>query len=205
MQLTIITTVTITIPSLGFTLWANPGVLYGDSLRKSLAHFILPAAITVAIAGIITFFRFREATLENSYSHLAVTYTLVFTGLLVVLFLRPPYRLLAGGASLNQDRRILNMVLVLTVLFIITVALSAAIPFLNDLLLMDWLNPLTDFLIIAGIVIVWGVVLLVIWRIWRIPGLEINEEADSEKEVEKHTPDKSNPDQTEEEFPQPTA
>ncbi len=173
-QLTIITTVTITIPSLGLTLWANPGVLHGNSLRKSLSHFIFPAAITIAIAGIVTFFTFRESVLENSYTQLVVTYTLVFTGLLVVVFLRPPFRLLSGGAPLSQDRRIFNMVTVLTVLFFITVALSSAIPFLNDLLLLNWLNPVTDYLIIAAIVIAWAAVLLLIWRIWRISGMEDN-------------------------------
>lgn len=184
MQLTIITTVTITIPSLGLTLWANPGVLYGDSLRKSLAHFIIPASLTIAIAGVITYFSFSEGFLENQTSHLAVTYTLVFTGLLVVLFLRPPYRWLAGAASLTSDNRILKMVLVLTGLFFTTVALSAAIPFLNDLLLLDWLDPLTDYLIITGIVIVWAAVLLVTWHIWRLPGMDISGKATSEEESE---------------------
>jgi len=182
MQLTIITTVTITIPSLGLTLWANPGVLHGDSLRKSLAHFIIPASITIAIAGVTTYFTFSQELLENEYSHLAVTYTLVFTGLLVVLFLRPPSKWLVGGASLDQDRRIPRMILVLTSLFFITVALSAAIPFLNDLLLLDWLDPLTDYLFIGGIVIVWAGVLLLIWRIWRLPGMDITGKASFEED-----------------------
>jgi cation-transporting ATPase E len=171
-QLTIVTTVTITIPSLGFTLWANPGVLYGNSLRKSLSHFIIPSAITIAIAGIFTFFYFGGEVPGREYAHLAVTYTLVFMGLLVVLFLRPPFRLLAGGAPLSQDRRMFNMVLVLTGLFFVTVALSAAIPFLFDLLLLEWLTPLLDYVIIIAIVFVWAAALLLIWRVWRIAGLD---------------------------------
>jgi len=172
-QLTIITTVTITIPSLGLTLWANPGVLHGNSLRKSLSHFIIPTAITIAIAGNVAFFSFQGDILERDYAHLVLTYTLVFAGLLVVLFLRPPFRLLAGGASLSQDRRIFHMVIVLTTLFFITVALSSAIPFLNDLLLLNWLEPLSDYVIIATIVIIWAVFLLLLWRIWRLPGMNI--------------------------------
>ena len=46
-----------------------------------------------------------------------MTYVLVFTGLLVVLFLRPPFKLMVGGAPLSKDRRILYMVVVLTVFF----------------------------------------------------------------------------------------
>ena len=190
-QLTVITTVTITIPSLGLTLWANPGVLYGNSLRKSLSHFIIPAAVTVSIAGIVTYFTFRESFLENAYSHLAVTYTLVFSGLLLVLFLRPPFRLLAGGAPLSQDRRIFKMVVVLTVLFFITVALSSAITFLGDLLLLDWLNPLTDYAIIAMIVILCTASLLLVWRLWRIPGLGINGDSSPVEIVENNPQDQN--------------
>jgi hypothetical protein len=42
-----------------------------------------------------------------------------------------------NGAPLSRDRRIFLMVVVLTVIFFITVALSAAVPFLHDLLLLD--------------------------------------------------------------------
>jgi multisubunit Na+/H+ antiporter MnhC subunit len=65
------------------------------------------------------------------------------------------------------------MVIVLTILFFITVALSSAIPFLNDLLLLNWLDPLSDYVIIATIVIIWAVFLLLLWRIWRLPGMNI--------------------------------
>lgn len=170
-QQTVITTVSITIPSLGLTLWANPGLLYGKSIRKSLSHFVIPAAVTIAIAGTFTFFYFRYVSDDRDYTHLAVTYVLVFTGLLVVLFLRPPFRILAGGSPVSKDRRIFLMVVVLAVLFFITVALTAAIPFLQDLLLLDWLDPLTDFLIVSLIVTIWAVALLLTWRVWRLEGI----------------------------------
>lgn len=170
-HLTVITTVSITIPALGLTLWANPGVLYGKSLRKSLSHFVIPAAVTIAIAGTFAFFYFRFTSSDRDYTHLAVTYVLSFTGLLVVLFLRPPTRFLAGGAPVSKDRRIFLMIIVLAVLFFLTVALTAAIPFLHDLLMLDWLDPLTDYLIVSLIVIVWAVLLLFTWRVWRLEGI----------------------------------
>jgi cation-transporting ATPase E len=183
-HLTVITTVAITIPSLGLTLWANPGVLYGKSLRKSLSHYVIPAAIMIAIAGTFAFFYFQYLSGERDYIHLAVTYVLVFTSLLVVLFLRPPFRIFVGGAPLSKDRRIFYMVAVLTVLFLITVALSAAIPFLYDLLLLDWLNPLSDFLIVGLIVLIWAIALLLTWRVWRLEGIwDQPAEEDSEEVV----------------------
>jgi hypothetical protein len=63
------------------------------------------------------------------------------------------------------------MVVVLAVLFFITVALTAAIPFLQDLLMLDWLDPLTDFLIVSLIVTIWAVALLLTWRVWRLEGI----------------------------------
>ena len=170
-QLTVITTVSIVIPSLGLTLFANPGVLYGKSLRKSLSHFVIPAAITIGLTGIFAFFFFRSASDDPEYTHLVVTYLLVFTGLVVVLFLRPPFRILAGGAPLSKDRRIFLMVVVLAVLFLITVAITVAIPFLQETLMLDWLNSAQDYLIVGVIIVVWATSLLVIWRIWRLPGI----------------------------------
>ena len=89
----------------------------------------------------------------------------------MVLFLRPPFRILAGGAPVSKDRRIFLMVVVLTVLFFITVAITVAIPFLQTTLMLDWLNPLTDFLIVGSIVTIWAVALLLTWRVWRLEGI----------------------------------
>jgi len=146
-------------------------VLYGKSLRKSLSHFVIPAAITISMVGIFAFFFFRSASDDRDYTHLAVTYLLVFIGLMVVLLLRPPFRFLAGGAPLSKDRRIFLMVIVLAVLFLITVAISVVIPFLQDTLMLDWLDPAQDYLIIGVIMVIWAVSLLVIWRIWRLAGI----------------------------------
>jgi hypothetical protein len=80
------------------------------------------------------------------------------------------------------------MVVVLTVLFFITVALSAAIPFLQDLLMLDWLKPITDLLIVATIVIVWAVLLLLTWRVWRTPGIWNDPEMSTAVELEDGIP-----------------
>ena len=178
-QLTVITTVTITIPALGLTLFAHPGVLYGNSLRKSLAHFIAPAAVTMGIAGTIAFFYFQNSGGDNDYAHLGVTYTLVYFGLLLVIFLRPPWKYLAGGAPVSQDKRIFWMAVILGLLFIPTVAITAAIPFLQTTLMLGWLNSAKDYLAVGMFVTVWGISLLTIWRLWR---LNNNNSEDSENE-----------------------
>jgi len=173
-QLTVISVVSITIPSLGLTLWAQSGVLYGKSLRKSLTHFVLPAAVTIGIAATFVFFYFKSTTGDEEYFHLTVTYALVFMGLMVVIFLRPPNRILAGGAPVSDDRRLSMMVLVLFVLFFVTVAITVAVPFLQETLMLDWLDPIQDYLIIAVVVVLWAISLLVIWRVWRLEGIRNN-------------------------------
>ena len=171
-HLTVITTVSITIPSLGLTIWAKPGVLYEKSVQKSLMFFITPAAITMGLTGAVVFYYFRTTTGQADYAHLAVTYYLVFTGLLVLLFLRPPFHFLAGGAPLDRDRRIFLMVAILAVLFFITVALTVAIPFLADLLMLEWLHNLQDYLIISAVVILWTIAVQSTWRIWRLAWID---------------------------------
>lgn len=167
-QLTVVTTVSITIPSIGLTLWANAGVLYGKSLRRSLFHFILPAAVTIAFAGTAVFFYFSSTSLNRDYTHLAITYYLVFTGLLVVLFLKPPFRIIAGGSAYNKDPRIFYLVVVLGILFFITVALSVGVPFLQDLLELDWLAGVQDYLVLGLVVFLWAAALQSTWRIWNM-------------------------------------
>jgi magnesium-transporting ATPase (P-type) len=170
-QLTVITVVTITIPALGFTLWAQSGVLYGRSLRKSLTHFVAPAAVTMGIAGTFAFSYFQNSSGDNEYAHLGVTYTLVYFGLLLVIFLRPPKKYLAGGAPVSKDWKIFWMAVVLGILFIVTVAIAVAIPFLQTTLMLDWLNSTKDYLVVGLVVLVWGISLLVIWRFWRLEGI----------------------------------
>jgi hypothetical protein len=84
-----------------------------------------------------------------------------------------------GGAPLSQDRRIFLMVIVLGALFLVTIALSSAILFLHDLLLLEWLRSWEDYGIVAAIVILWAVLLLLTWRIWPSSGIRNHQEVSS--------------------------
>lgn len=174
-HLSVISIVSITIPSLGLTLWAQPGILHKGSLRRSLTHFVIPAAVTISLAATYVYFYFQKGIGENQYAHLTVTYALVFMGLLVVLFLRPPTRLLAGGSPVSDDRRITFLVLALFVLFIIFLVITVSIPFLQETLFLNWLDPRSDYMIVTLVVITWAIALQAIWRIWRLNGEQTNE------------------------------
>ena len=88
-----------------------------------------------------------------------------------MIFLRPPKKYLAGGAPVSQDWKIFWMAVVLGILFIVTVAITVAIPFLQTTLMLDWLNSTKDYLVVGLVVLLWGISLLVIWRIWRLEGI----------------------------------
>jgi hypothetical protein len=47
--------------------------------------------------------------------------------------------------------------------------------------MLDWLDPLTDFLTVGTIVTIWAAALLLIWRVWRLEGIW--------GDREDHTPD----------------
>jgi hypothetical protein len=42
--------------------------------------------------------------------------------------------------------------------------------------MLDWLDPLSDFLIVGTIVTIWAVALLLTWRVWRLEGIWGNRE-----------------------------
>jgi hypothetical protein len=60
------------------------------------------------------------------------------------------------------------MAVILGILFVLTVAITVAIPFLQTTLMLDWLNSARDYLAVVLFVFVWGTSLLVVWRIWRL-------------------------------------
>jgi cation-transporting ATPase E len=84
-------------------------------------------------------------------------------GLLLVLFLKPPTRLWAGGAPVSGDWRFAVAVTILIAAFL----LLSWIPLARELFLVDWLRQPADYAIIGLVVLGWAVVLRVTW--WAIP------------------------------------
>jgi magnesium-transporting ATPase (P-type) len=161
-QGSLIAAVTVTIPALAITFWASPGIIHSTRLRRLLSHFVVPAAITMSTAGMVVYRYFLFQYNNLGYAQLAVTYVLCITGLLLVLFLKPPTRLWAGGAPLSGDRRYTLMILVLMVAFY----LLGAIPLAEQFLYFTWLERPGDYLVIAAATIWWAFTLRFIWFLW---------------------------------------
>jgi magnesium-transporting ATPase (P-type) len=163
-QGTVIAVATLSLPAIGLSLWASPGLLPTKDLRKLLLRFVAPAAITISAAVSTVYVIFQQRSGTMSYAQLGVIYALVGMGLTLVLFLKPPGRLFAGGAPVSGDWRFVAVVLVLLALFL----LLAPLPITEQLLGLDKLQQSSDYAIVGAVVLVWAVVLRVIWWIMSI-------------------------------------
>ena len=160
-QGSVIAALTLTLPSLALAIWAEPGVFHSLNLRKKLTRFTIPAALTMAVAAMIVYIYFLTIYEDVAYAQIAVTYTLVATGLLLVLFINPPESGLFSRSGLVSDPRLIGVVILGGLGF----TLAIAIPFLRELLDLDWLQSARDYLVVAFIVGWWAFTLQFIWRV----------------------------------------
>jgi len=161
-QNTVIATISVTIPAVGLTFWAAARIHDSAKLSRFLTHFVMPAAITLSAAAVIVyqFFLTRFGSIE--YAQLTLTYTLVIAGLLLVIFVRPPTRVFAGGSPLSRDWRPTWLVMILLFAFI----LVASIPLAQELLKIGWLQEPSHYLFIMLVVTGWAFTLRLIWLVW---------------------------------------
>ncbi|KPK13383.1 MAG: hypothetical protein AMJ56_02070 [Anaerolineae bacterium SG8_19] len=159
-QAGVISVFTIALPGIFLSVWAAAGRVTGTSIRRQLAHFIIPSAITVALLswGVYAFFISQYSSEE--YAQLAVTYALLLAGWLRVLFVQPPTPFWMGGAPLRGDRRVIWVVLGSMLLF----AAIISIPLFSELLRITWLRAPIDYFWIILAVTVWALITRAIWR-----------------------------------------
>jgi magnesium-transporting ATPase (P-type) len=163
-QGTVIAVVTISLPAIGLSLWASSGILPTRDIRGLMLRFVLPAAITISAAASAVYLIFQQRSGTMAYAQLGVIYALVGTGLMLVLFLKPPGRLFAGGAPVSGDWRFVVAILILLALSL----LVAPLPITEQLLGLDRLQQASDYAIVGAVVLVWAVVLRAIWWIMSI-------------------------------------
>ncbi len=151
---------TVIIPTVGLTLWSSAQALPVRFMRSRLAHFVVPAAITMAAATLAMNQISGPLDLSTPVSQLFVTYGLVVIGLLLVIFVQPPTRFWVGGDVLSGDRRIVTMVIVLFLLFIAI----TYIPQMQEWLRLGPLASVRDYVVIAAVSVMWTMLIRLIWR-----------------------------------------
>jgi cation-transporting P-type ATPase E len=168
-QTSVLTLLTVGVPSLAIAYWARPGHVSRAGLIRSLVAFVIPAAVLLCLVAIGVYLAvllpalaslpepanpYREGALPLAQT--ALTAFLVLCGLLLVLFVEPPSRARPGHRG-----NWLPSLLVLG-LFACLVAVLA-IPPLRTFFNLQALGPL-DYLVVGGSVLVWGVLISLIWH-----------------------------------------
>ncbi len=110
----VLTVFTVGIPSALLAVWAQAGPQPRASLGRTLARFVVPAAVVSSLVAVTLFVgvlflgtqvdgrEFGDAIRD---AQTALTSYLVFTGLLLILFVEPPMPWFAVEEPLTTDRR----------------------------------------------------------------------------------------------------
>lgn len=156
----LIAAVTLTIPAIGLSIWAEGGALPRASLSRRLRRFVLPAGFTMALAGLVvyavTYARYRDF----DYAQLVLTYALTATGLLLVVFISPPLQLRPLGRG---DLRPTLLAIVAGVLFLI----ATYVPLAQRTFDVAPLSQGPDYLLVGAAVAVWAAAVQGVWWLIR--------------------------------------
>jgi cation-transporting ATPase E len=155
---TAIGVITLSIPSLALSLLATAGIVKGAQLSRQLTQFVAPAAVAIAAAGLVVYGYFLNTQQDLAYAQLALAYTLVTIGLVLVVFVQPPRHLKPG-----RDWVFALGAVVLMAIFLVLPAIRLAQKYLG----LYWLRQPTDYLIVGIVVLCWGVVLQLVWLLMR--------------------------------------
>jgi len=176
-HISVLTTLTVGIPSIALAIWAHPGRSPSGGVTRSLAHFVLPAALTVAVAGVVVYV-FAVLTASGNAqlrAQTALTIVSVACGLLLLPFVQPPTRWWTGGSELSGDWRPTYLAVALFLAFLALLAIPALRSFFGLIPL-----GLPTYLSIAMIVGVWTVLVRLTWRarlLERFLGVDLQQHA----------------------------
>jgi len=163
----VLTVFTIGIPSALLAVWAQPGMRIRDTLGRTLARFVVPAAVVSSLVGTMLFVgvlflgtnvdaRPFERSLKDAQT--ALTSYLVYTGLLLIVFVEPPHRWFAVQEPLTLDRRPAMLAIGLAIGY----AVVLQVPPLRDFFQLVAPGPRTAGLVAVGVV-VWLVLVRTFW------------------------------------------
>jgi cation-transporting ATPase E len=177
----LLTLLSVGIPTVLLAVWARPGRRVAHlSLAQRLMHFVIPSAFVSGVLGLAVFYApllYRlwlserqagaeqvERSLTDSVQAVATGQTmlacfLIVVGLLLVIFVEPPYRWWVGGDIYSGDKRPLLLAVSLIAVFVV-------IMIVPGLRASFELAPLSreDVALVIAAVLVWLVVVRWTWR-----------------------------------------
>lgn len=150
---------TVILPSIGFTFWAEGGAVPRRTMAERLAHFVIPASVTITLVVIplALYYSQENVAVDTQYFD---TYALIVLGLLLVLFAQPPGHFWVGGDTYSGDLRPTILAIVSFVLYNLVIL----IPLAQKLLKVQHLQGIQDYLLIAAAAAIWVFLLRGIWH-----------------------------------------
>ena len=175
-QGTAINVITVALPSVVLSLWAQPGVVSSGRFGHILSRFVIPAAVTMSLAAAVVYLHFLNQTGQMAYAQLTVTYTLIYCGLLLAVFAKPPVQKRHGVWKADWPMTVLILFLGVVVFFL--PALRLAQKFLK----LYWLQQSADYAFIGLVVLGWAATVNVVWWLFRrLDTLEVRRRAGEKK------------------------
>jgi cation-transporting ATPase E len=165
----LITLVTVGFPTFALAAWARPGIP-NHNLTRSMIHFILPAALTLAAVAlaVYTFYlsvyylpsqTIAEEIKGVAISRTALTTGLVFMGLLLIPFVEPPTNAWVGGDDYSGDWRPTILAIIMLIIYLTIIFVDSFREFWE----LERLD-LTDYLFLTSVAVLWGIIIRYIWR-----------------------------------------
>lgn len=163
-QSAFISTVTLTVPSVLLGLWARPGPVPQGRLIRKLMHFVIPAVLSITVAGLFVYVYFLQRSAvptasDIAYAQQALMDTVVGCGLVLLVFVEPPTEFWVGGDTFSGDRRPALLALGLGVLTVLAHAVEPVREFYGFMILQP-----EDYLLVGVVVVAWTFILRYIWR-----------------------------------------
>jgi cation-transporting ATPase E len=171
----VITTLVVGIPTICVAFWAEAGQPIRRSLIRSTLHFALPPTLTLALVGLIIYLGYLIAIAAlapdpddvTTFSidlllpvpRSALVTILVYCGLLLLPFLKPPTRAWVGGQPLSGDWRYTLTALAMLIVYFVILAVPTLREF-ADLVLLG----LFDYIFLGLVALIWGLAVRTIWR-----------------------------------------
>lgn len=159
-QNAIISVLTLSIPAFCLALWSEPGPTPHVSVTSRLAHFVIPAVISIGLVGLVVYLYFLQTTGDMFYAQTALTYTAILCGIILIVFVQPPTHWWVGGDVFSGDRRPTLLAIGLALLF----AIFLTVPPLRDFYGLILLREVSHYVIILLAVGVWVLLLRLAWR-----------------------------------------
>jgi cation-transporting ATPase E len=176
-QGTLVTLLTVGIPTVLLAIWARPGYRSHTALIQQLVHFVIPPALLSSVLSLIVFYvplglhltpearglgaeQFLAAFAPQILaSQTALSAFLIGAGLLLLLFVEPPTEWWTGGDVLSGDWRPTWLAIGLAVAFVIIMLVADLRAFFD----LAPLEPIHVGLIV-GCLVVWLVLIRQVWR-----------------------------------------